>query len=163
MNQPERKKPKASKQTLNLVVNGREHELLIAPSKVLLEVLREELRLTGTKFGCELGECGLCTVLIDDVPTLSCLTLAALCEGKSVTTVEGLTGDEFERIQNAFAEEGASQCGYCTPSMAIMLHHLMSKDPPVDIRNELSGNLCRCTGYVKILNAYEKLLHETEK
>jgi carbon-monoxide dehydrogenase small subunit len=147
-----------SKQTLTITVNDRGYELLIAPNKVLLEVLREDLHLTGTKFGCELGECGLCTVLVDGVPTLSCLTLAVLCDGKSVTTVEGLTGDELKIIADAFAEEGASQCGYCTPSMAMMLNYLLKQRGQIDIRNELSGNLCRCTGYVKILRAYEKSL-----
>jgi carbon-monoxide dehydrogenase small subunit len=123
---------------------------------VLLEVLREDLGLTGTKFGCELGECGVCTVMIDGQPKLSCLTLASLCDGKTVTTVEGLEGREAEIVQKAFAEEGASQCGYCTPSMALMLNYLLTKKGDIDIREELSGNICRCTGYVKILRAYEK-------
>jgi len=145
-----------NKRIVRFHVNGTDHEVLVAPNQVLLEVLREELQLTGTKFGCEQGECGLCTVLIDGTPTLSCLTLAALCEGKSITTVEGLEGREAEIVQQAFAEEGASQCGYCTPSMALMLNYLLVRGEDVDITEELSGNLCRCTGYVKILRAYER-------
>ena len=146
------------KHVIRIFINGVQRDLLIAPSKVLLEILREDLALTGTKFGCELGECGVCTVLVDGVPTLSCVTLAALCDGRSVTTVEGLQGRELEIIQKCFSEEGASQCGYCTPSMAIMLQHLLSRDGEVDIRRELSGNICRCTGFIKILRAYEKSL-----
>ena len=145
-----------NKRIVRFHVNGTDHEVLVAPNQVLLEVLREELLLTGTKFGCELGECGLCTVLVDGTPTLSCLTLAALCEGKAITTVEGLEGREAEIVQQAFAEEGASQCGYCTPSMALMLNYLLARGEDVDITEELSGNLCRCTGYVKILRAYER-------
>lgn len=146
------------KRILNITINEVEHEVLVAPNKVLLELLREDLGLTGTKFGCELGECGVCTVLIDGVPKLSCITLAALCDGTSVTTVEGLKGEELETIANAFSEQGASQCGYCTPSMAIMLKHLLDKEGEVDIRYELSGNICRCTGFAGILRAYEKSL-----
>jgi carbon-monoxide dehydrogenase small subunit len=144
------------KQIVRLKVNDTVHDLLVSPNKVLLEVLREDLRLTGTKFGCELGECGVCTVLIDGEPALSCSTLAVLCNGKSVTTVEGLRGREAEIVKRAFAEEGASQCGYCTPSMAIMLNYILRQGGDVDIRSELSGNICRCTGYTKILKAYEK-------
>lgn len=147
-----------TKKILRFKVNGQERELLAEPQKLLLEVLRENLGLTGTKFGCELGECGLCTVLVDNVPTLSCLTLAALCEGKRVTTVEGLKGREYEIVKEAFVEEGAAQCGYCTPSMVLMLTYLLTERGVVDIRKELAGNLCRCTGYVKIIKAYEKSL-----
>jgi carbon-monoxide dehydrogenase small subunit len=118
--------------------------------------LREDLRLTGTKFGCELGECGVCTVLIDGEPALSCSTLAVLCDGKSITTVEGLSGKEAEVVRRAFAEEGAAQCGYCTPSMAVMLTYILRRGGATDIRDELSGNICRCTGYTKILKAYER-------
>lgn len=144
------------RQVVRLKINDTPHELFVAPNRVLLEVLREDVRLTGTKFGCELGECGLCTVLIDGTPALSCLTLVSTCDGKEVTTVEGLKNREAEIVQQAFAEEGASQCGYCTPSMALMLNHILSRGESVDIRDELSGNLCRCTGYTKILRAYER-------
>jgi carbon-monoxide dehydrogenase small subunit len=147
-----------TRQILRIVVNGTPCELLIEPSQVLLEVLRENLRLTGTKFGCELGECGVCTVLIDGEPALSCLTLAAMCQDKRVTTVEGLEGREADIVQRAFAEAGASQCGYCSPSMAVMLNYLLSKGREVDIREELSGNICRCTGYTKIIAAYKRCI-----
>jgi carbon-monoxide dehydrogenase small subunit len=145
-----------NKRIVRLKVNDTEHELLVSPNRVLLEVLREDLRLTGTKFGCELGECGVCTVLIDGEPALSCSTLAVPCDGKSITTVEGLKGREAQIVQRAFAEEGASQCGYCTPSMAVMLNYIVRRGGDVNIRDELSGNLCRCTGYTKILKAYER-------
>jgi aerobic-type carbon monoxide dehydrogenase small subunit (CoxS/CutS family) len=144
------------KHVVRLRVNDAEHEFLVSPNRVLLEVLREDLRLTGTKFGCELGECGLCAVLVDGVPALSCSTLAVLCHDKSIKTVEGLRGREADIVRQAFAEQGASQCGYCTPSMALMLSHILERGEDVDIREELSGNLCRCTGYTKILEAYER-------
>jgi len=143
---------------LKLTVNGVHHELLVAPNKLLLEVLREDLAMTGTKFGCELGECGVCTVLVDGTPALSCSTLACLCDGQEIMTVEGLKGKTADIVKQAYAEAGASQCGYCTPSMVLMLYHILSKGQPVDIREELSGNLCRCTGYTAILNAYERSL-----
>jgi carbon-monoxide dehydrogenase small subunit len=152
-----------NKRILNFTVNDVEHELLVAPNRVLLEVLREDLGLTGTKFGCELGECGVCTVLIDGVPKLSCITLATVCEGVNVTTVEGLKGEELEIVAGAFSEAGASQCGYCTPSMAIMLKHLLDKEGDINIRDELSGNICRCTGFIKILKAYEESLQRARK
>jgi carbon-monoxide dehydrogenase small subunit len=152
-----------TRQILRITVNGTDREVLIEQSQVLLEVLRENLRLTGTKFGCELGECGVCTVLIDGEPALSCLTLAALCEGRSVTTVEGLQGREADIVRRSFAEAGASQCGYCTPSMAVMLTYLLSKGEDVDIRAELSGNLCRCTGYTKIIEAYRRCVELTHE
>lgn len=152
-----------NRRVVKLSVNGRVHELLVAPNRLLLEVLREDLNLTGTKFGCELGECGLCTVLIDGSPALSCLTLASLCQDRDITTVEGLRGDEFNIVAKAFAEEGASQCGYCTPSMALMLTHILARGEEVDIRKELSGNICRCTGYTKILKAYERMVELARK
>ncbi len=143
---------------ITLVVNGVERRLLVGASRTLLEVLREDLGLTGTKFGCELGECGACTVLVDDEPALACLTLAALCDGRSVTTVEGIDEDAARRIERAFAETGAAQCGYCTPGMVVLLYHLMRQRRPVDAREAISGNLCRCTGYARIVEAYERCL-----
>lgn len=145
-----------SKRITTLTVNGTRHELLVDDCRTLLEVLREDLGLTGTKFGCELGECGLCTVLVDDVPTLACLTLARLCDGKSLLSVEGLGGEAFEIVAEAFAKEGASQCGYCTPAMAIMFHHAITRDEDIDAFTALSGNICRCTGYTRIIEAYER-------
>ena len=146
------------KDIVTLAVNGVEHELALAPNQTLLEVLREQLRLTGTKFGCELGECGACTVLLDGRPVLSCLTLAQLCHEKSVTTVEGLSGPEFELIERAFREEGATQCGFCTPGIVLVLSHALSRTEQSGPPEELAANICRCTGYVKILKAYEKAL-----
>lgn len=148
-----------TKRVIAVTVNGVEREVLTPPERTLLETLREDLQLTGTKFGCEHGECGACTVLIDDVPALSCITLAQLCDRKQVTTVEGLAGDHVEAVRQAFAEAGASQCGYCTPGMAVVFHHILSRaagGETVDARKELSGNICRCTGFVGILKAYEK-------
>jgi len=141
---------------ITLRVNGTRHEVLIPPHKTLLEVLREELGLTGTKFGCELGECGVCTVLVDEQPALSCSTLAALCDGKEITTVEGLSGRAFEIVEQAFREEGASQCGYCTPSMVLMVQHLIERGDAGEATDELAGNICRCTGYTKIIKAYDR-------
>jgi aerobic carbon-monoxide dehydrogenase small subunit len=105
----------------------------------------------------------VCTVLVDGAPVLSCITLAALCDGKSITTVEGLDGREAEAVRQAFAEEGASQCGYCTPSMALMLSSILARGEDVDIRDELSGNMCRCTGYTKIIKAYERSVELAKK
>jgi carbon-monoxide dehydrogenase small subunit len=147
------------KLTASFTVNDEPAEFAFAPSATLLEVLREELALTGTKHGCELGECGTCTVLVNDEPVLSCLVLAATCEGRRVTTVEGLArGAELHPLQQAFVELGAAQCGYCTPgflmSAAALLHHNHSPTRG-EIAHALSGNLCRCTGYLKIFEAVE--------
>lgn len=142
---------------LALLVNGERHELAAPAHRTLLEVLREDLDLTGTKHGCELGECGACTVLLDGTPQLSCLTLAADAEGRQVTTVEGLAeGATLHPLQAAFMELGAAQCGYCTPGMLLSGAALLARNPAPSLeetREALSGNLCRCTGYVKILDA----------
>ncbi len=142
-----------------LDVNGERTELLLPVHKTLLEVLREDMQLTGTKHGCELGECGTCTVLIDGKPELSCLLLPIQLEGRAITTVEGLArGSELHPLQQAFAELGAAQCGYCTPGILLASKSLLetNKRPSRDeIREALAGNLCRCTGYVKILEAVE--------
>jgi len=142
---------------LALLVNGERHELAVPAQRTLLEVLREELDLTGTKHGCELGECGACTVLLDGVPHLSCLALAAETEGRQVTTVEGLAdGSSLHPLQAAFMELGAAQCGYCTPGMLLTGAALLERTPrptAEETREALSGNLCRCTGYAKILDA----------
>jgi carbon-monoxide dehydrogenase small subunit len=144
------------RRAITLTVNDTVHELLVAPNRVLLEVLREDLHLTGTKFGCEQGECGLCTVLVDGVPTASCLMLAELCDGRTITTVEGLHGPYVEAVRRAFAEHGASQCGYCTPAMVLMISRLLEQPESGDLREGLAGNLCRCTGFTKILEACER-------
>ena len=142
-----------------LRVNGEDHEVAFAPHKTLLEVLREDMDLTGTKHGCELGECGACTVKIDGEPVLSCLTLALECEGVEIDTIEGLAGPDGPSIlQQEYAQCGASQCGYCTAGFLMTASSVLEKNPDVDretLREELSGNLCRCTGYLQIFNAIE--------
>lgn len=144
---------------LTLDVNGESSRLLVPVHKTLLEVLREDMGLTGTKHGCELGECGTCTVLIDGRPELSCLVLPVQVEGRAITTVEGMaSGSEMHPLQRAFAELGAAQCGYCTPGILLASRALLDGNPrPTrdEIREALAGNLCRCTGYVKILEAVE--------
>ncbi len=147
------------KTLLRLSVNGEDHDLAAAPHKTLLEVLREEMGLTGTKHGCELGECGTCTVLVDGRPVLSCLALPIELEGRAITTVEGLArAGRLHPLQQAFAELGAAQCGYCTPGILLTARALLADNPrPTrqEIREALAGNLCRCTGYTKILDAVE--------
>ena len=141
------------------LVNGEAHDASFAPYKTLLEVLREDLGLTGTKHGCELGECGTCTVLVDGEPVLSCLALPVECQGRRIETVEGMAEHgRLHPLQQAFAELGAAQCGYCTPGILVTAKALLA-DTPVptreEIRHALAGNLCRCTGYTKILDAVE--------
>src|SRR6185436_20031164 len=137
------------KTRIRLRVNGEERELLAPVHHTLLEVLREELQLTGTKHGCELGECGTCTVLLDGRPVLSCVTLPVECEGREVTTVEGLARNaELHPLQRAFAELGAAQCGYCTPGFLLVAEALLRAKPAPqrqEIASALAGNLCRCT------------------
>ena len=144
---------------LQLNVNGEPHELLVPVHKSLLEVLREDMGLIGTKHGCELGECGTCTVLVDGKPELSCLVLPVQVEGRAITTIEGMAkGSELHPLQQAFAELGAAQCGYCTPGMLLASQSLLETNPKPtrdEIREALAGNLCRCTGYVKIVEAVE--------
>jgi carbon-monoxide dehydrogenase small subunit len=144
---------------LRLRVNGEEREVLAPVHHTLLEVLREPLNLTGTKHGCELGECGTCTVLLDGRPVLSCVTLPVECEGREVTTVEGLArGAALHPLQRAFAELGAAQCGYCTPGFLLVAEALLREKPAptrLEIAEALAGNLCRCTGYLKIFEAVE--------
>ena len=149
----------ADRKVLSLSVNGELTELLLPVHKTLLEVLREDLGLTGTKHGCELGECGTCTVLVEGEPHLSCLVLPVQVEGRAITTVEGLArGPEPDPLQLAFAELGAAQCGYCTPGMLLAARSLLNRNPRPSrdqIKDSLAGNLCRCTGYVKIIEAIE--------
>jgi aerobic-type carbon monoxide dehydrogenase small subunit (CoxS/CutS family) len=142
-----------------LTVNGERRTVAFAVHHTLLEVLREELALTGTKHGCELGECGTCTVLVDGQPVLSCLVLAAEMAERAIETVEGLQhGNQLHPLQACFADLGAAQCGYCTPGILMAAKALIAENPRPDrqsIRTALAGNLCRCTGYVKILEAVE--------
>jgi len=145
------------KQLIELKVNGEIHEVVIEPRTTLLQVLREDLGLTGTKQGCNTGDCGVCTVLIDGKPTVSCLTLAIEAQGKEILTIEGLAGDgELHPLQQAFIDHFAVQCGYCTTGMILSAKALLDKNPhPTEdeVREAISGNLCRCTGYVKIVEA----------
>ena len=144
---------------LALTVNGERREVLTEGYKTLLEVLREDLGLTGTKHGCELGECGACAVLLDGELVLSCLVAAVECDGRAVTTVEGLRdGPGLHPLQAAFADHGAAQCGYCTPGMLVAAKWLLDRKPDAtreEIAEALSGQLCRCTGYLQIYDAVE--------
>ncbi|MEA3376499.1 MAG: FAD binding domain-containing protein [Chloroflexota bacterium] len=151
--------------TITLTVNGQERRLTVVPNELLVNVLRERLDLTGTKYGCGIGECGACTVLLDGVPTLSCLTLAVAADGSEVTTVEGLegAGGELDALQEAFIEHAAFQCGYCTPGMLMMTKHLLEENPrpsEEDIRDYLKGNRCRCTGFAAIVRAVESCVEQ---
>ena len=145
------------KRVLKLHVNGETLEILSEPHKTLLEVLREDLGLTGTKRACDLGTCGACTVLINGKPHLSCLTLAADAQGKEILTIEGLSQDgELHPLQKAFVVQGAIQCGFCTPGMILTAKAFLEEHPhpsEEEVKKAISGNLCRCTGYVKIVEA----------
>ncbi|MCL4294968.1 MAG: (2Fe-2S)-binding protein [Anaerolineae bacterium] len=152
------------KTLLQLQVNGEIHEVYTSVHKTLLEVLREDLNLTGTKHGCELGECGACTVLLDGEPVLSCLVLPVEIQGQPIATIEGLAGGNLlQPLQTAFADLGAAQCGFCIPGMLLSARAMLDATPhPTrqEIRETLAGNLCRCTGYTKIVEAVEKVIEE---
>jgi carbon-monoxide dehydrogenase small subunit len=147
------------KRLITLTVNGTPYEVAIEPRHSLLQLLREELHLTGTKEGCSEGECGACTVLLDGKTVDSCLIFALEAQGRDITTIEGLAqGDQLHPVQKAFAEYGAVQCGFCTPGMILAAKALLDSNPhptEADIRQGISGNLCRCTGYVKIVEAIQ--------
>jgi len=144
----------------HFITNGEKREVAFSPHKTLLEVLREDLALTGTKHGCELGECGACAVLVKGLPVLSCLALALEYQGQEITTVEGLSQDaQLHPLQKTFAELGAAQCGYCTPGILCTAKALLDNNPKPsrqEIKEALSGILCRCTGYLQILDAVEE-------
>src|SRR5580765_7277345 len=148
-----------SKQLFRLMVNGELREFAAYPTRTLLEVLREDLGLMGTKHGCEVGECGTCTVLIDGQPALSCLAMPAELEGREITTVEGMAhGAQLDPLQDSFADLGAAQCGYCTPGILLVAKALLAENASpnrAEIEEALGGNLCRCTGYLKIFEAIE--------
>lgn len=145
------------KQIINLTVNGEAREVAVEPRRTLLEVLRDELNLTGTKKGCDTGECGACTVIMNGTTVNSCLVLALQANGGEVTTIEGLAqGMELHPLQKVFVERGAIQCGYCSPGMILSAKALLDENPRPserEVREAISGNLCRCTGYVKIVEA----------
>jgi len=148
-----------AKEIAAFLVNGQEREVIIEPHMLLIDVLRDELGLTGTKYACGAGDCGACTVLIDGRPSFSCLTLAVTAKGKSILTIEGVAeGNELHPIQQAFVDQGAVQCGFCTPGMILATKALLDENPQPtrdEIKTALAGNLCRCTGYVKIVDAVE--------
>jgi carbon-monoxide dehydrogenase small subunit len=150
---------------INCSINGEPVTLPVAPGRRLLSVLRDDLQLTGTKISCEIGRCGACMVLLDGKPVNACLTMAYQCEGRSITTIEGLSAGDAESgidpIQQAFLEEGGFQCGYCTPGMIISVKALLDSNPepePEEIEEALSGNLCRCTGYGGIMRAVKRAI-----
>ena len=144
-----------------ITVNGDEHMLVVEPNELLINVLRNELGLTGSKYGCGTGQCGACTVLIDGEPALACVTLAVACDGKDVVTIEGIGGPDgdLHPIQEAFLDENAVQCGFCTPGMVLMAGDLLRLNPhptEAEIRHHIKGNICRCTGYNGIVRAIQK-------
>jgi len=151
--------PGRQKAHIEFTLNGEPAEVAFAPHKTLLEVLREDLGLTGTKHGCELGECGTCAVLVDGRSILSCLMLGLDAEGREVTTIEGMSdGAALHPLQETFADLGAAQCGYCTPGFLLVAKELLATNPSPtrdEIKEALAGNLCRCTGYIKIFEAVE--------
>jgi 4-hydroxybenzoyl-CoA reductase subunit gamma len=154
------------KRLLSLDVNGRTYEEAVPDHALLVDVLRDRLGLTGTKQGCDGGECGACTVLIDDAPRLACITLAATCAGARIETIEGLAADgRMSRLQRAFHEKLGTQCGFCTPGMILAAEALLRRNPDpgeAEIRAALAGNLCRCTGYVKIVESVQAAAAEAD-
>ena len=150
-----------TKKIIHIMVNGQDREIEVRPNELLVDVLRERLGLTGTKAGCEAGDCGACTVLINGKPTLSCLTLAIECHGKEILTIEGL-GDpekaELHPLQKAFVEHYGVQCGFCTPAMILTAKALLDKNPNPnenEVREAINGVICRCTGYVQIVESIQ--------
>ncbi len=155
------------KELIELNVNGRSHELAFESSKLLLDVLRQDMQLTGSKRGCDDSSCGACTVLLDGVSMLSCTLLAASCEGQKITTIEGISEHgSLAAIQKAYGDWGGAQCGFCTPGFIMTVKHLLEANPdPSDeeIRNALSGNLCRCTGYNQMYQAIKAAIDAEQK
>jgi len=154
-------RPEPQMRTMELVVNGEERPLRVATHETLLEVLRERLDLTGAKLGCNQGECGACTVLIDGEAVLACMTLAVECDGQEILTIEGLedpTTGALDPLQEAFIEHHGTQCGFCTPGTLMSAKALLARNPhpsEAEIREEIQGNLCRCTGYAPIIEAIQ--------
>ena len=155
------------KHTIHLTINGDDYELQVAPNELLLNVIRETVGLTGTKYGCGTGQCGACTVVVDGEPILSCLTLAVSVAGSEITTIEGVANPDgtLDPLQEAFLDTNAIQCGFCTPGMVLVARDLLKKvpDPGEDqIRHHIKGNICRCTGYNGIVRAIKKTAAESK-
>ena len=151
---------------IHLIVNGEDYHMMINPNRILIDVLREDLELTGTKEGCGLGKCGACTVLLEGRPVHSCLIPAVQADGCRITTIEGVAGDALHPLQEAFVEKGAIQCGFCTPGMINTAKALLDENPSPtedEIKLAIAGNLCRCTGYNKILDAVSSCACESSK
>jgi aerobic-type carbon monoxide dehydrogenase small subunit (CoxS/CutS family) len=155
------------KELIEIRVNSRSYELAIEPSKLLLDLLRQDLGLTGSKRGCDDSSCGACTVLINGTPMLSCTMLAASCEGQEITTVEGMSEHgSLAAIQKAYGDWGGAQCGFCTPGFMMTVKHLLTQNPDpteAEIRSALSGNLCRCTGYTQMYQAIKAAIEAEQK
>jgi len=155
------------KHSIRIVVDGEDHELLVRPNELLVDLLRDRLDWTGTKVGCGTGDCGACTVLVDGKPRNSCLTLAIEMDGKNILTIEGVARrGELHPIQRAFIEEGAVQCGFCTPGMILSAKALLDENPcpsEEEIKRGIAGNFCRCTGYKKIIKAIQTAGHRMEE
>lgn len=149
---------------IEFTINGKKRRILVKPNDLLINIIRNDLYLTGSKYGCGIGECGACTVLLNDEPVLSCLTLAVTVNGKEITTIEGLAkGDKLHPMQKAFLENGAVQCGFCTPGMVLTATALLRENPNAteeEIKEYMRGNLCRCTGYVQIVKAIKSCVTE---
>lgn len=149
---------------IEFTINGKKRRIFVKPNDLLINIIRNDLYLTGSKYGCGIGECGACTVLLNGEPVLSCLTLALTIDGKEITTIEGLAkGDELHPMQKAFLKNGAVQCGFCTPGMILTATVLLRENPNAtedEIRDYMRGNLCRCTGYVQIVKAIEECASE---
>jgi aerobic-type carbon monoxide dehydrogenase small subunit (CoxS/CutS family) len=155
------------KELIQLRVNGRTHELAVEPSKLLLDALREDLRLTGSKRGCDDSSCGACTVQVDGIPMLACTLLAASCQEQEITTIEGVSEHgSLAAIQKAYGDWGGAQCGYCTPGFIMTVKYLLASNPhptQAEIRQALSGNLCRCTGYSQMYEAIKSAIEAEQK
>lgn len=154
------------KKRISFILNGQQHTVAVDTRELLVDFLRETLHLTGTKVGCGIGECGACTVLLDGEPVNACLVLAASVDGGRVVTVEGLKGEEAEVLQRAFIEEGAVQCGYCTPGMLLSAKAVLDRNKrpsETEVRQAVSGNLCRCTGYERIVRAVIRAAGDMEE
>ncbi len=154
---------KMKKVNIEFMVNNKKRRLSVKVNELLINILRNNLNLTGTKYGCGIGECGACTVLLEGKPILSCLTLAVEVDGKNITTIEGIGEDKLHPIQESFLKQGAVQCGFCTPGMIIAVKSLLEENSTPteeDIRDYLRGNLCRCTGYNQIIKAVKSCASE---